>query len=561
MVRKKGGRNILQDLVDPVRIEQEKISAIGNEDTKNTIRDLEKILKEKVDQDKKSERIMQEVKSYVNSMEPENKTGDKNIYDELNKKIGGNDEDDNAEEIKKLKLYYLLKYSNDNKYISDDNELSIPFEIFENTGKTIDEVKGRLIKILQENENNSLENYLNEILYNIQNSNTIYSIIDIYKTKETPLHKAILIEKLINNDDTFNKEFLRFITAICKIEDINDEDIIVNIFNSVKESLSDGVDFLKETYDECIDLNNKNDPTKTLKKIEMLSNQWKNERDYILYPNFLYFLQKIKKIHEEKQENTDLNNTEKTIKPIQSEQKQDDQSNSIPLEKLKSFLVQIKKLINNKNDISLCEDIKDNNKILYHQICGNNTQTGQGPKNFRSPPEYIKKLRKDELETAYYSLKNGNLLYDIDISSTDIMIFIIATFVIRTIALAITGWLIETEMITNFEDAIYFYVGIYTILFGITVTLVNLGYTPNDLLKDLPNYLYYMFITSNGFFHLLFHIGFLIALGFIPTLLKKYNDDQQMAPPDAEEKRNIYRSVARFSMVSWIILGVLAFAM
>ena len=50
-------------------------------------------------------------------------------------------------------------------------------------------------------------------------------------------------------------------------------------------------------------------------------------------------------------------------------------------------------------------------------------------------------------------------------------------------------------------------------------------------------------------------------LGFIPTLLKKYNDDQQMAPPDAEEKRNIYRSVARFSMVSWIILGVLAFAM
>tara|TARA_E500000331_G_C17250989_1_gene711144 strand:- start:225 stop:1910 length:1686 start_codon:yes stop_codon:yes gene_type:complete len=561
MVRKKGGRNILQDLVDPVRIEQEKISAIGNEDTKNTIKDLEKILKEKVDQDKKSERIMKEVKSYVNSMKPENKTEDKNIYDELNKKLGGNDEDDNAEEIKKLKLYYLLKYSHNNEYISNNNVLSIPFKIFENTGKTIDEVKDRLIEILKENENNSLKNYLNEIHDNIhdniQKSNTIYSIIDIYKTKKTPLHKAILIEKLINNKDTFNEEFLRFFTAICKIEDINDENIIANIFKSVKESLSDDVEFLMDTYDECIDWN-KDDPTKTLKKIEMLSNQWKNERDYILYPNFLYFLQNIKNFHEKKQENTDENNKPQTIVHTQSKEKQDDQSNSIPLEAIKSFLNQIKKLINNKNDISLCSDIKNN--TLREEI-GCPHQFGQGPKNFRSPPKYIKNLSKNELETAYYSLKNGNLLYDIDISSTDIMIFIIATFVIRTIALAITGWLIETEMITNFEDAIYFYVGIYTILFGITVTLVNLGYTPNDLLKDLPNYLYYMFITSNGFFHLLFHIGFLIALGFIPTLLKKYNDDQQMAPPDAEEKRNIYRSVARFSMVSWIILGVLAFAM
>lgn len=616
MVRKKGGRNILQDIIDPVRIQQEKISLIGNEDTKAIIKDLEPKLKEKVGQVKRSERIIKDVKSYINSLKPQVVEGDEKkgekgvkdekdtIYKELMKKVGGVDDDVE----KTLKLYYLLKYT-DNENITKNDLDNFDNDIFNNTEIEIKNIQEKLQSITDpfiSDDNNELEHYFSKINNAITDSISIYN--DITNSKETLknnvysiytkslsiLNKAILID-LLNLDE---EEFLKYISTICKI-DINDNTTIEELFNKYKDVKDDNIDLLKESIDFCFD--ESNGVQNQLNKIEKIGNIWKTETNIISYPNFLNVLNKIKTfiITKNSNDNTDENATqspqpsqpsqqEKSIsndntdendtqypkstpqpsqqaKPSIFETKpEDNEQKTISIDKLQPFLNKLKSILSHKfkeekDKVELCDEITKIDPILKDEICGG--ARGGDPKNFRAPDEYVKKMSKGELERTYYSLKNSSLLYDIDISPTDIMIFIIATFVIRTIALAITGWLIETEMLNTFEDAIFFYIGIYTILFGITVTLVNLGYTPSDLLKDLPNYLYYMFITSNGFFHLLFHIGFLFALGFIPTLLKKYSDDPQMAPPDAEEKRNIYRSVARFSMVSWVILGVLAFAM
>lgn len=154
----------------------------------------------------------------------------------------------------------------------------------------------------------------------------------------------------------------------------------------------------------------------------------------------------------------------------------------------------------------------------------------------------------------------------------DRAIFIASIFIIRQIALTFVDWGLNTNVINNFHTAFLMYSLIYLIFFIFIIMLVNVVvYYPimelfsNTTITNIPNYLYYYYIYTNGFMRLVIHMLIIVILLFIPYLINMdkvkivwYNFNTKNISYDYEERTNIYNSISLFSFIVWLLTSFIA---
>ena len=227
---------------------------------------------------------------------------------------------------------------------------------------------------------------------------------------------------------------------------------------------------------------------------------------------------------------------------------------------------------NDRMKESLVEELnkfKDNDTFI--EKCKNvNKQTGGDSNDSGSnSKETLKKLQDANKIFAGESVEGGMtidelkyLQYNNEISTfkytmEDKYIFIGVTFVIRAISLVILKWAIDVDFVTIFESAIYLYIAIYILLFCMIWAIINYSGMETDY---LPYYLY-SFNRINGNTHLIVHIALMLILSIIPFIIQAGKDDLSFSKHFSESmegKRDIYRGISNFTLLSWISLSLIA---
>lgn len=189
-----------------------------------------------------------------------------------------------------------------------------------------------------------------------------------------------------------------------------------------------------------------------------------------------------------------------------------------------------------------------------------------GGKNLKQKIEELKDINNflsgKTIETNMTLARARELVYNDEISTfkytmEDKYIFIGVTFVIRAISLVILKWAIDVDFVTIFESAIYLYIAIYILLFCMIWAIINYSGMETD---KLPYYLY-SFNRINGNTHLIVHIALMLILSIIPFIIQAGKDDLSFSKHFSESmegKRDIYRGLSNFTLLSWISLSLIA---
>lgn len=158
----------------------------------------------------------------------------------------------------------------------------------------------------------------------------------------------------------------------------------------------------------------------------------------------------------------------------------------------------------------------------------------------------------------------------LEITLIDRIIFIITTYLIRLIALALIYWGLNSNLINNFKTAYIYYSAIYILFFIFITALVNVMYYYPILelfssisLNNMPNILYYFYIHFNGPYRLILHISLILILLVIPFILeldKKTEDQTDMNISfDFNQKEKILNSISNFSFGIFALTSIIAF--
>lgn len=158
----------------------------------------------------------------------------------------------------------------------------------------------------------------------------------------------------------------------------------------------------------------------------------------------------------------------------------------------------------------------------------------------------------------------------LEITLIDRIIFIITTFIIRLIALALIYWGLNSNLINNFKTAYIYYSIIYILFFIFITALVNVMYYypifelfSNVSLNNMPNLLFYFYIHFNGPYRLILHISLILILLVIPFVLeldKKTEDQTELNISfDFNQKEKILNSISYFSLGVFALTSIIAF--
>jgi hypothetical protein len=158
----------------------------------------------------------------------------------------------------------------------------------------------------------------------------------------------------------------------------------------------------------------------------------------------------------------------------------------------------------------------------------------------------------------------------LEITLVDRIIFIITTYIIRLISLALIYWGLNSNLINNFKTAYLYYSAIYILFFIFITALVNVMYYypifelfSNISLNNMPNILFYFYIHFNGPYRLILHISLILILLVIPFVLeldKKTEDQTDMNISfDFNQKEKILNSVSNFSFGIFALTSIIAF--
>ena len=158
----------------------------------------------------------------------------------------------------------------------------------------------------------------------------------------------------------------------------------------------------------------------------------------------------------------------------------------------------------------------------------------------------------------------------LEITLIDRIIFIVTTFIIRLIALALIYWGLNSNLINNFKTAYIFYSAIYILFFIFITALVNVMYYypifelfSNISLNNMPNLLYYFYIHFNGPNRLILHIVLILILLVIPFVLELDKRTEEQTDLnisfDYNQKEKILNSISNFSFGIFALTSVIAF--
>lgn len=143
------------------------------------------------------------------------------------------------------------------------------------------------------------------------------------------------------------------------------------------------------------------------------------------------------------------------------------------------------------------------------------------------------------------------------ITSTDRVVFIATTFVLRSIALFVIQWGLNTYMVRSFSSAFKLYLLTYVGLFALWVMLVNA--VDKDLVFRML--FYYVSVDPHGYGRIFFHLFILLIFLPIPLLVKTrtYQDQMEEEELTFERRRSIFRLLSMLTFFIWVISSAIAY--
>lgn len=145
------------------------------------------------------------------------------------------------------------------------------------------------------------------------------------------------------------------------------------------------------------------------------------------------------------------------------------------------------------------------------------------------------------------------------ITSTDRIIFIAGTFIIRSLSLFIVQWGVNTYMIQDFKKSFLFYVMSYIAIFMLWVLLTNASHE----VKVFRLLFFYLCIKPHGLGRIAVHMIIQLLLLPVPFLI---NDPSSPITPQAEQqtaltieqRQDIIGTISNFTFLLWILTSIIA---
>ena len=205
---------------------------------------------------------------------------------------------------------------------------------------------------------------------------------------------------------------------------------------------------------------------------------------------------------------------------------------------------ELEKLLKLKRDNSdnLYNDQYSNNKIAQlssHIDIFNKTNNSDD--SVATPEDYediIAKLKGFENDPK-------NPIEALKIKFEDRLVFIIATFFIRYVAISMIQRGIDINLITTFYDGFIYYGCIYLVLFWFVVLFINIDdkYTTkyidtSGFINYIRSLFYYFYMGTNGISRLLIHSLLLIVIIIIPIILNIKNKNNVNTKDDTRDTRD-----------------------
>ena len=173
-------------------------------------------------------------------------------------------------------------------------------------------------------------------------------------------------------------------------------------------------------------------------------------------------------------------------------------------------------------------------------------------------PNNISNMDYTKLRKTLYKIKNSEYFDNIQIENEDIYMFILATYVLRVIALYVTTWFIEIEILKDVESVILSYIMVYVLLFLLLYTFVNLN---DNKLNSTKSYLYYFYSRVNfDYTRFIIHLGILLLLIVIPVVIRVTDKERSSFKQTSDQKKYYLNTlISNMSAIIWVILSIIAF--
>jgi len=139
---------------------------------------------------------------------------------------------------------------------------------------------------------------------------------------------------------------------------------------------------------------------------------------------------------------------------------------------------------------------------------------------------------------------------------TDRVIFVVATYIIRAIALFMVEWGVHTNFINTFMKGFAMYFGVYMCIFFLLVILTN-AQEDEYIFRMLFFYINTQSEGGRGIVRLVLHtlcVVMLIPIPFIVRDLREFEKDTMTF----SEKRTILSGIEKFTLYAWILTSVVA---
>ena len=194
-----------------------------------------------------------------------------------------------------------------------------------------------------------------------------------------------------------------------------------------------------------------------------------------------------------------------------------------------------------------------------------NINQGQDQKN-RETQNTLSRILSDENQNNKYTKKDLIQDYDADpvfsqktlsIGTSDRLVFIFGTYIIRSLILFMIEWSINSHMITTFQQCFNSYIIGYISLFLVWVLVANIresAYEENILMNSL----FYYINTKNKTSTARIGIHILIQLILLPLIFIIKYQKTPIEQDSFEQKRALYNAISNVTFLIWLMTTVIA---
>ena len=176
---------------------------------------------------------------------------------------------------------------------------------------------------------------------------------------------------------------------------------------------------------------------------------------------------------------------------------------------------------------------------------------GEGELQLTDDDKKNDEIVKKYTESPFYSPNNEK------VNMTDRLIFVVLTYIIRSLALFLVEWGIYTGYITDFNQAFGLYFGMYASILFLTLFLTN-GKKDDMIFRLLFFYINTQSDDGRGVLRIIVHIFCILLLLPIPLVVREYREFKPKEILSFKEKSKMLNGIQTFSLYSWILTSVVA---